>query len=736
MERHLAAVMIADVVGYGRLSQTDEEGTRARFGALLQAIFEPKIAEHHGRLVKTMGDGLLVEFPSVVNALRCAVDVQRAIAEHNLGQPPGRKLEFRIGINLGDVIVENGDIHGDGVNIAARLQALAAPGGIVISGAAYDQVKNRLEIGYESLGERRVKNVLEPVRIYNVLTDVNRRRSFPSARDWQWPALAALAIILLLAAGLFGWQRLKDSPAGQPARTPPPVAALGPSLVVLPFDNLSDDKQQGYLADGITEDLTTELARLPGLFVISRNAAFSYRGKNVPPPKIAEELGVKYLLEGSIRRNDNDVRINAQLIDGKTGGHLWANRFDGNWSQVFALQDKVLDEIVSALKLQLISGPKIAETPGGTNVPAAYDLYLQGYGIDYGKNPEKAAALFKQAVALDPNFGQAWAELAWIHWMNKGIEAKESALGVSDAEMGSKIKELMKEAAKNPSSSYYQLMADLNLWQRRSSDAIANAARAVALNPSDQYGQEEMSIALALSGRTAEAADYLKAAERVDPKPTAYRYFLEGVIAFGEDRMVDAVASLSKASPQELMTDSIRRQRLYLLVAANALLGRMDDAAAARKELEQLASIPSAHHAIHNLPFEQKADMDRMREGLSKAGVPRFALSFPDEDRLNGEQIRSLVFGHTLRGKQTVPAEEPYFRQTTLDGRATTTIGSSFSESGMSSVQGDMLCTLWDSDVEVTCLAFFRNPGGTAQQQDEFVLLAPSGRVVKFSQER
>jgi adenylate cyclase len=262
--------MIADVVGYGRLSQADEEGTRTRFGALLQAIFEPKIAEHHGRLVKTMGDGLLVEFPSVVNALRCAVDVQRAIAEHNLGQPAGQKLEFRIGINLGDVIVENGDIHGDGVNIAARLQTLAAPGGIVISGAAYDQVKNRLEIGYENLGERRVKNVLEPVRVYSVLTEINRSRPLPQAWRRQWPALAAIAIILL-AAGLFGWQRINGPPASLPAAASRTIAELKPSLVVLPFDNLSDDKQQGYLADGITEDLTTELARVPGLFVISRN---------------------------------------------------------------------------------------------------------------------------------------------------------------------------------------------------------------------------------------------------------------------------------------------------------------------------------------------------------------------------------------------------------------------------------------------------------------------------------
>jgi adenylate cyclase len=736
MERHLAAVMMADVVGYTRMSQADEEGTRARLGALLQAIFEPKIAEHHGRLVKTMGDGLLVEFPSVVNALRCAVDVQRAIAEHNLGQPPGHKLEFRIGINLGDVIVENGDIHGDGVNIAARLQTLAAPGGIVISGAAYDQVKNRLEIGYQSLGERRVKNVLEPVRAYNVLTDVNRRPPLLPAWRQQWPALAAIAMIVL-AAGALGWQRIKEPPpASLPAPAAQPAAALKPSLVVLPFDNLSDDKQQGYLADGITEDLTTELARLPGLFVISRNAAFGYRGKNLAPPQIAQELGVRYVLEGSIRRNDNDVRINAQLIDGKTGGHLWANRFDGDWSQVFSLQDKVLEQIVSALKLQLIAGPKMAEAPGGTDVPAAYDLYLQGYGTDYGKNPEKAAALFKQAVALDPNFGQAWAELAWVYWMNKGVKASEALLGVSGDEMGSKIKELMKEASKNPSPSYYQLVADLNLWQRRSTDAIANAARAIALNPSDQYGQQEMSIALALSGRTAEATDYLKAAERVDPKPTAYRYHLEGVIAFAENRMADAVASLNKVNPQELTDDGTRKQRLYLLVAANALLGRMDEAGKAKEELERLASNPTAHLAMHNLPFEQRADMNRMRDGLSKAGIPRYAVDLPDEDRLGGEQIRSLVFGHTLRGKQTTPTEEPYFRETSADGQARTTIGSSFSDSGTSTVNGDMLCTLWDSDVEVTCLMVFRNPGGTAAQQDEFVLLTPSGRMVEFSQEK
>ena len=337
MERRLAAVMIADVVGYGRLSQIDEEGTRARFQADLKEIFEPKIAAYHGRLIKTMGDGLLVEFPSVVDALRCAVEAQQEKAKRNAAAPPEQRLDFRIGVNLGDMIVEGEDIHGDGVNIADRIQALAEPGGVAISGTAYDQVKAKLPVGYASLGEQKVKSIAEPVRVYRV-----RPRPGGGRQDGRRPnATCAPGAfrrlprrLLLLALGAVAWWQ-PWRPAADASTAAIASADARPSLVVLPFDNLSDDKEQGYLADGITEDLTTELARIPGLFVISRNAAFTYKDKETQPAQIASELGVRYLLEGSIRRAGDDMRINAQLIDAATGGHLWAERFDGAWADVF-----------------------------------------------------------------------------------------------------------------------------------------------------------------------------------------------------------------------------------------------------------------------------------------------------------------------------------------------------------------------------------------------------------------
>ena len=410
-----------------------------------------------------MGDGILVEFQSVINALRCAVDIQRTEAELNAGAPADERLEFRIAINLGDVIVEGDDIHGNGVNIADRLQALARPGGVVISGTAYDQVTNHLDVGYEFLGEQRVKNIAEPVRVYGVLTGLTSpapaaasRAGKAATRRWLWPAVAA-ALVVAIAGGAAWWRPWAPSPAPpaaqvapageqadhsaaaveQAASTPASPAASAPSekpsLVVLPFDNLSDDKEQGYLADGITEDLTTELARIPGLFVISRNAAFTYKGKEIPPAKIAKELGVRYLLEGSIRRVGDDIRINAQLIDGESSGHIWAERFDGAWAKVFELQDEMVGQIATALKLRLVESQRAAQIAGGTSNPAAYDAWLRGLELENRGTPEdiaKAATSYQQAVALDPDYGRAWASLAWLYWNIHGPE-QEKALGLT-----------------------------------------------------------------------------------------------------------------------------------------------------------------------------------------------------------------------------------------------------------------------------------------------------------------
>lgn len=729
MERRLAAVMIADVVGYGRLSQVDEEGTRARFHADLKKLFEPSIAAHRGRLVKTMGDGLLMEFQSIVDALRCAVEIQQEKARRNDTEPNGRRIEFRIGINLGDIIVEGDDIHGDGVNIADRIQALAEPGGIAISGTAYDHVKAKLPIGYISLGEQKVKSIAEPVRVYRVsMAPSAAGKTVGAPRRygrWRVPAAVAVVVLPLIGAGVW-WQPWKQA-------TAPSVAETQPSLVVLPFDNLSSEAEQGYLADGITEDLTTELARTPGLLVISRNAAFGYKGTDLKPAQIADELGVRYLLEGSIRRAGDDFRINAQLIDGRSSGHLWAERFDGVWKDVFSLQDQVIDKVTDALRLRLVAGPRNAETPGATTVPAAYDLYLRAYGLDYGKFPSEAASLLQQAVALDPSFGQAWAELAWVYWINMGSIAGETALK-GPGEMIARIKEFLGKAEQYPSSSYYQIVADLLVWQRKSDEAIAAAERAIALNPSDQFGYEEMSTALVFSGRALDARRYLDGAARVDPKARAGRHLLAGLIAFSMDGFEDAVASLRKAAPQDLSTDSMKRQRLLLLMAAHAHLGQLNEAASARSELQSLAGNAelTVLRAMHNLPFKQPVDRERLRAGLTKAGLVEFPFGMKPQDQLAGEDVRSLVLGHELRGQLIAPQKGPYVRTTSANGAAKVSAGSYYVGVGRSSVEQGFVCTLFDAEIEVTCAAIFRNPEGSRSKQDEYFWVTPSA-LLSFS---
>src|SRR5215831_10884429 len=307
VERRLAAILAADAAGYSRLMGADEEGTHAALTVLRREVSEPKIAEHRGRIVKTTGDGLLVEFASVVDAVRCAVEVQREMLARNAAAPAERRIEFRMGINLGDIIIEDGDIFGDGVNIAARLEALAEPGGICLSAAAHEQVRDRLDLAFDDLGEQQVKNITRPVRTYAVALGASSRTALPVAAPLPLP----------------------DKP----------------SLVVLPFQNMTGDPEQEYFVDGMVEEITTAIARLPWLFVIARNSAFTYKGKAVDVKQVARELGVRYVLEGSVRKSGNRVRITGQLIDTTTGAHIWANRFDSALGDIFELQDRVASSV-------------------------------------------------------------------------------------------------------------------------------------------------------------------------------------------------------------------------------------------------------------------------------------------------------------------------------------------------------------------------------------------------------
>jgi adenylate cyclase len=380
--RRLAAILAADVMGYSRLMSVDEEGTHERLKAHLRELVEPKIEEHHGRIVKNTGDGMLAEFASVVDAMRCAVEVQRAMIDRESEIPDERRIIFRIGVNIGDVIVEEHDIFGDGVNVAARLEALAEPGGICISRTVRDHIRDKLPYPFQDMGEQVVKNIARPVRVYTLHPE----------------AIASL-----------------PTASVQPTSSnSPPMVAPRLSIVVLPFANLSSDPEQQYFADGITEDLTTDLSRLAGMLVISRNTAFTYQGKPVDTKQIGRELTVRYVLEGSVRRAGNQIRVNAQLIDAETDVHLWAERFDGDASDLFALQDEITSWIAHALGVELVA----AEAARSTKHPDTLDYILRGraaYLLSFTPdNYGKAINLFEQALALDPQSTEAQGWLASV----------------------------------------------------------------------------------------------------------------------------------------------------------------------------------------------------------------------------------------------------------------------------------------------------------------------------------
>src|SRR6202044_2982774 len=365
--RKLAAILAADVIGYSRVAGSDEDRTLARLRALRSDLIDPTVALHHGRVVKRTGDGILIEFRSVVDAVRCAIEVQNGMAERNAGLPPERRIEFRIGIHLGDVVEESdGDLMGDGVNIAARLEGIAKPGAICLSEDAYRQVKGRLDLKVSDLGLIQLKNIAEPVRVYALQVGVqtHAKVATPSGptqlsaastpRRRSALALSALAVAFLLAAGAAAWHFVVTNRSAPIASTAL-VEAAHLSIVVLPFTNLSGDPSQDYFAAGITENLTTDLSRLSGSFVVARNTAFAFKGKNVDAREIGKELGVRYVLEGSVQRDQNQVRVNAQLIDAKSGGHIWAERFDKPLANLFSMQDDIVASLASRLGTELMA---------------------------------------------------------------------------------------------------------------------------------------------------------------------------------------------------------------------------------------------------------------------------------------------------------------------------------------------------------------------------------------------
>jgi TolB-like protein/class 3 adenylate cyclase/Tfp pilus assembly protein PilF len=741
MERRLAAVLIADVAGYGRLSQVDEEGTRTRFLSDLHDLFEPAIVAHRGRLIKTMGDGLLVEFPSVVDAVRCGVEVQLAKVESNATVPEDRRLAYRVGVNLGDVIVEHSDIHGAGVNIAERLQALADPGGVTISGTVYDQVRNNVRVGFEFRGEQRVKNIAEPVRVYSVLLEPGAAGTFVNSAPrtrWRRPALVTGVLMLIgaVAAGawLRPWQPKIEAASVERMALPLPDK---PSIAVLPLANMSNDPNQDYFADGITDDLITELSKVAGLFVIARNTSFTYKGKNVAIAQVAEELGVRYVLEGSVQRSGERVRINAQLIDALSGGHVWADRFDGSLTDVFALQDKVTNSTADALAVRLTAKQQASIVQRETSVPAAYEAFLRGWEHYRRTTPDdyaKAIPYLEEAIKLDPKYYRAHAALAMVYVRSYTREWM-SGLGKTGGEVRDRARQHLREAQKQPSAMTHHA-AGLVLLDRGSfQDALAEFKEAITLDPGDAWSYAFVAVTLTSLNRSAEAIPYIDAAMRLDPRfPPLFLYIL-GFAQYHLTQYSDAAQSLESATRR----NPDDPHSFLALAATYGRLGRKQEASAAVARYNELAvaqgGSPVAIATVASDSFcgcgtDYLGPLD---EGLRLAGVPEFLDSgeFADRNRLTADQIRALFFGHRLHGRSVRTGEERA-ASFTAQGMATMSGDWVLSRSrvdGTSHFSGDKLCVRFGP--EDFCGDVYRNPGGSKAKGNEYIWF--TGSAFTFS---
>ena len=587
VDRRLAAVLAGDIAGYSRLMRIDEEGTLRQLKAHRKELIDPKITEHRGRIVKTTGDGMLVEFVSVVDAVRCAVDIQRGMIERNVKVPTDGRIELRIGINVGDIIIDGDDIFGDGVNVAARLEALADPGGIMVSSIVHDQVRDKLSFGFEDMGEQAVKNISRPVGVHRV-------------------------------------QLAGDAPASKAAVTPAKTNRTEsdrPSVAVLPFANMSGDPEQEYFADGITEDIITELSKVRWFFVIARNSTFTYKGKAVDVKRVARELGVRYVLEGSVRKSGNRVRISAQLIDAATGNHIWAERYDGELTDIFELQDQVTTRVVGAIapKLEQVEIERAKHKP--TESLDAYDHYLRGMASLHQwtkDSSDEALRLFNKAIELDPSFAAAYGMAAWSFVLRKGNGwmANRPYEIAEAARLARRAVDLGPDDATALAGAGYALVFVVHDLDK----GAAILDRALQLNPNLAGTLVSCGWTNAFLGEPDQAIKYIDDARRLSPlDPMSFRTLGAAAFAhFVAGRYDDASLWAEKAlQERENYLPAIRD-----LAAANALAGRDAEAQAAVAQLRKVNPAMRVSSVKEWLPFRRPDDLRRLEDGLRKAGLP------------------------------------------------------------------------------------------------------------------
>ncbi|MHC4639217.1 MAG: adenylate/guanylate cyclase domain-containing protein [Planctomycetota bacterium] len=629
-KRKLTAILSADVEGYSRLMSEDEEAT-VRTLTTYREVMTTLIQQHNGKVLDSPGDNLLAEFASVVDAVQCAVSVQKEINTRNAELSEDRRMQFRIGINLGDVIQEEDRIYGDGVNIAARLEGLADPGGICISKTAFDHIESKLPYGYEYLGDQTVKNIPKPVGAYRVLLEP--RVTVAGEPEKEKPMLgrrmpifvgAVAVIVLAVAVGIwYFFMRTTQPPieTASPEKMAFPLPDK-PSIAVLPFDNLSDDPKQEYFSDGMTDDLITDLSKIAGLFVIARNSAFQYKGKAVDVKKVSRELGVRYVLEGSVRRAKDRVRINAQLIDATTGGHLWAERYDEQMDNIFSLQDKITQEIVKALSLKLTGREQEVVGSKETDSIEAYDAFMQGWVHYRRSTPDdfvKAISFFEKAIELDPKYWRAYAALAstYFYSFRRG-KTWTLPLGVNRNEAFRRADKYLEVAMNNPTPLAHQVATEWHIKRAEYETAIAEAERAVVLDSNDPGSHLAMAWALMSVGRHREGADSVKRAMRLDPVQRPYYSLALGVAHFLMKDFQEAVTLCENA----LKRNPDNHSPLWVLAAAYAHLGREKEAKAAFAKFgEKQQGLSRPDIRWWTFKYKDPADFKLIDDGLRKAGA-------------------------------------------------------------------------------------------------------------------
>jgi len=582
--RRLSAILAADVVGYSRLIRADEEGTLAALSALRRDLIDPRIAAHHGRIVKLMGDGMLAEFSSVVNAVRFAVEVQQAVAGRNAEPRQEQRIEFRVGINLGDVVIDGDDIHGDGVNVAARLEGIAEPGGICISGSVHEQVRDRLDLAFTDMGEQTVKNIDRPVQV------------------WRWADVATAPMVSL------------------PEARNPTAPRDKPSIAVLPFDNMSGDSELEFFADGLAEDILTMLSKVSALFVIARNSTFAYKGQAPDVRRVGEELGVRYALEGSVRKGGDRLRITGQLIDSRDGSHVWAETYNRTIADVFDLQDDITKEIVTALRVQLTDGEAAQVWSRGTDNIEAWKCMIQAVEtilrFSAGDNAE-ARKLAERAAGIDPGYAMAWAVVGTTYWYEARIAFAEG----EEERLIAKAEECAVKALALDDTDSWTLVLNsaVFLSRGRHDEAVASARRGIERHPGSAQLRSFLGFCLLPAGQPEEALKLFDDAIRLDPlHPTWYLPVMA--------RAHDAAGDPEKAI--ELAEESLAREHnnfpaLLHLTSLYARAGRDAEARDAATDVLRLAPNFTVALAGKWLQTRDETFAAIFAEGLRKAGLPK-----------------------------------------------------------------------------------------------------------------